>query len=207
MAMYHIPDPQKVYNKEFVKEFVDTNKVQSEPIKEWRKNPEKHKNESSGMYLVDSLSPPYCYAAAMMCRLFGNNNSARFSIQMVPLILAAVNSEIMDWAVLLSDRIANRILEYRQDKIAGNTTPFFFCAYILDALCFNSEFPLLGWKWTSKYPTPIHIYHKLLWKVHFKDHVYRICHGFLIPFFQTIFNRFPPRFSDKAKTDLSLIGD
>ena len=143
-AMYHLPDPQKLYNKEFVKEFADSNKVQSEPIKEWRKNHEKHKNESSGMYSVDSLLPPYCYATAMMCRLFGNDNSSRFSIQMVHLILVAVNSEIMDWAVILSDRIANRILEYRQDKTAGNTTPFFFCAYILDALCFNSEFPLLG---------------------------------------------------------------
>ena len=69
-VMYHLPDPQKVYNKEFA----DSNKVQSEPIKEWRKNPEKHKNESSGMYSVDSLLPPYCYATAMMCILFGNDN-------------------------------------------------------------------------------------------------------------------------------------
>ena len=159
------------------------------------------------MYFVDSLLPPYCYAATMMCRLFGNDNSARFSIQMVPLILAAVNSDIMDWAIILSDRMVNRILEYRQDKTAGNSTPFFFCAYIMDSLCFNSEFPLIGWKWTPKDPTPIHIYHKLLWKVHFQDNVYRICHGFLIPVFKTIFNRFPPRFSDKAKSDLSLIGD
>ena len=86
---------------------------QSDPIRNWRKNPEKHRNEASGMYSVDSLLPPYCYAAAMMCRLFGNDNSARFSIQMVPLILAAVNSDIMDWAVILSDRMANRILDYR----------------------------------------------------------------------------------------------
>ena len=97
-SMYHLPDLQKVYNKEFVKEFANSNKVQSEPIKNWRKNPENHKNESSGMYSVDSLLPPYCYAPAMMCRLFRNNNSTRFSIQMVPLILAAVNSEIMDWS-------------------------------------------------------------------------------------------------------------
>lgn len=95
-AMYHLSDPQKVYNKEFIKDFADNNKVQSNPIKEWRKNPEKHRNEASGMYYVDSLLPPYCYVAAMMCRLFGNDNSARFCIQMVPLILAAVNSDIMD---------------------------------------------------------------------------------------------------------------
>ena len=100
------------------------------------------------MYSVDSLSPPYYYAATMMCRLFGNDNSARFSIQMVPLIHSDVSSEIMDWAIILFDKIANKILEYKKDKNSGNSTPFYFCAYILDALCFNSEFPLLGWKWT-----------------------------------------------------------
>ena len=94
--MYHIPDPHKVYNKDFIKEFAASNEVQSEPIREWRKSSEKHKNESSSMYSVDSLLPPYCYAEAMMCRLFGNDNSSRFSIQMVPLIHFALNSEIMD---------------------------------------------------------------------------------------------------------------
>ena len=76
------------------------------------------------MYSVESLSPPYCYAATMMCKLFGNDNSSRFSIQMVPLIHSAVNFEIMDWADIISDKIANMILEYRKDKNTGNTTPF-----------------------------------------------------------------------------------
>ena len=78
---------------------------------------------------------------------------------MVPLIHSVVNSKIMDWSVILSDKIANRILDYRKDKDTGNMTPFYFCAYILDALCFNSEFPILGWKWTPQDPVPIHIYH------------------------------------------------
>ena len=69
-------------------------------------------------------------------------------------------------------------MQYRKDKNSGNTPPFHLCAYILDALCFNSKFPILGWKLTSQELVPIHIYHKLLWKVHFKNHVYRICHDF-----------------------------
>ena len=43
--------------------------------------------------------------------------------------------------------------------------------------------------------------------MNFKNHVYRIYHGFLIPVYQTIFDRFPPRISEKAKNDISLIGD
>ena len=183
-----LPDPRKFYNKAFIKDFAASNETQSEPIREWRRAPEKHKNEASGMYSMESLSPPCFYVAAMMCTFFGNDNSARFSIQMVPLIHSIVNSEIMDWSIILSDKIANRILEYRKDKGIGNTTLFYFCAYILDALCFKSKFPILGWKWTPKDIIPIHIYHKLLWKVHFKSHVYRICHSFLISVYQTIFN-------------------
>ena len=63
------------------------------------------------MYSVESLEPPYCYAAAMMCRLFGSDNFARFSIQMVPLIEAVVGSVIMDWSVILSKKLANKILD------------------------------------------------------------------------------------------------
>ena len=107
---------------------------------------------------------------------------------MVPLIHAAINSEIMDWSIILSDKVANRILDYRKNKNTGNTTPFHFCAYILDALCFNSEFPILGWKWTSQELVPISIYHKNLWKAHFKNHVYIIFHGFMLPIYHIIFN-------------------
>ena len=59
----------------------------------------------------------------------------------------------------------------------------------------------------SKRTLPIHVYHKFLWKEHFKHHFYRVCHGFLIPIYQIIFGCFPPRLSNKAKIDLSSIRD
>ena len=198
-AMYHLPDPQKTYNKAFIADFTSSNEIESDPIKEWRRAPEKHKNETSGMYSVESLTPPYCYAAEMMCRLFGNDNSARFSIQMVPLIHVVINYEIMDWSVILFENMANRILDYKKNKNSVNTPPFHLCAYILYALCFNSKFPILGWKWTPQEIVPIHIYHKLLWKLHFKNHVYRIFHGFMLPIYHIIFNQFPPQLSEIAK--------
>ena len=98
-------------------------------------------------------------------------------------------------------------MDYRRNKHTGNAPPFHFCAYILDALCFNSEFPILGWKWTPQDPIPIHIYHKHLWKAQFKNHVYIIFHGYMLPIYQTIFNQPPPRLSHKAKLDLSQIGN
>ncbi|MCY6524888.1 hypothetical protein, partial [Actinobacillus pleuropneumoniae] len=45
--MYHLPEPEKIYNKAFVEKFAAENEVQSEPIRDWRQNPAKHKHESS----------------------------------------------------------------------------------------------------------------------------------------------------------------
>ena len=69
--MYHLPELEKIYNKAFLEKFASENEVDSEPIRDWRQNPAKHKHESSGKYSVDSLASPYCYAGIMMCRLWG----------------------------------------------------------------------------------------------------------------------------------------
>ena len=67
------------------------------------------------MYFVDSLASPYCYAAAMMCRLFGSTNTAKIFIEMVPLIEETLKSFVMDWANILSDKFAIQILDYRKN--------------------------------------------------------------------------------------------
>ncbi len=92
--MYHLPVPEKKYNTAFLEKFRAQNETESEPIRDWRQNPAKHKHESSGKYSVDSLCSPYCYAGIMMCRLWGLHDSANFTIEMVPLMEAACNGEI-----------------------------------------------------------------------------------------------------------------
>lgn len=114
--MYHFPEPQKYYNKSFLEAFSKENEIESDPIKQWRNFPNKHKHESSNMYSVDSLVSPYCHATAMMCRLFGTPNSARFSIEMVKLIEVSLNYFMMDWATILSDKMAVQILYYRKNR-------------------------------------------------------------------------------------------
>ena len=111
--MYHLPTPEKTYNKEYLEKFARENEIESKPIRDWRQNPAKHKHESSGKYSVDSLCSPYCYARIMMCRLWGLHDSASFTIEMVPLMESACNSEIMDWATILSDKLETAVLEFR----------------------------------------------------------------------------------------------
>lgn len=141
--MYQLLDPQKHYNKAFLEAFTKENDVESDPIKQWRHFPNKHKHESSGMYSVDSLASPYCYANTMICRLFGVSDSARFSIEMVPLMEAAINSYILDWETILSDKTVNQILDYRRNRfLTTRIIPrFYMSAYIMDTIYFNSNYP------------------------------------------------------------------
>ena len=105
--------------------------------------------------------------------------------------------------------MANHILDYKRNRFMTTQVipSFYMSAYIMDTICFNSDCPILGWKWTPQYPTPIHIYHKELWKTHYKNHLYRICHGFVLPVHYAIFNKPTPRLSDEAIVDLTSIGN
>lgn len=126
---------------------------------------------------------------------------------MVPLMEEAINSFIMDWEIILSNKMANKILDYRINRYVTTRIipPFYMSAYIMDTIYFNSDIPILGWKWTPQDPTPIHIYHKYFWKAHYKNHIYRIFHGFVLPVHQAIFNRPTPHLSDEASIDLTSI--
>ena len=86
------------------------------------------------MYSVESLASPYCYVAAMMCRLFGTVNSKKISIEMVPLTEVSINSYIMDWETILFDKMARKILDYRKNRFVTTRIirPFYMSAYIIE---------------------------------------------------------------------------
>jgi len=118
------------------------------------------------MYSTASISPPHSFVAAMLCRMFGKPDSTKFPPKWLPLIDAVVNATIMNWPQILSDNLAKAILDYRR-KMSVSTRvypPFFTSSYVMDAICFGSKFPIMGWKWIVKDPLPIHIYHKDMWE-------------------------------------------
>jgi len=101
------------------------------------------------MYATGNLCSPYYFAAAMLCRLFGRPDINKFSSEWLPLVDAATNATIMDWAQILSDNLATAILGYITKRSFASRVcpPFFFSAYVMDAICFVSYFPIMGWKW------------------------------------------------------------
>ena len=114
----------------------------------------------------------------------------------------------MDWANILSDKLATTILEYRTNAHQTTRTipPFYYSAYIMDTICFNSEFPLLRWRWTPTDPKPIHIYREQLWKANYKNHLYKICKGFILPIYYSIFDKPTLRISLEAEKNLTAVG-
>lgn len=146
--MYHLPLPKKHYKKAFLEAFAKENNLESDPFRHWRHFRNKHKHESSGKYYVDSLASPYCYVGDMMCRLWGQHDSTKFTIDIVPLMEVAIQGYVMDWENILYDRIATEILEFRRKTYATsqNISRFYYSAYILDIICFNSKYPVLRWK-------------------------------------------------------------
>lgn len=63
------------------------NEYQYKVIWGWRRDANKHKREDKGMYVIASIVGHYCYAVAMMYRLFGYENTNKFSNQWVTIVL------------------------------------------------------------------------------------------------------------------------
>lgn len=65
------------------------------------------------------------------------HDSAKFDIEMVPLLEAETSSYIMDWTNILSDKLTFAILEFRFNsrKTTRTIPPFYYSAYVMDMLC------------------------------------------------------------------------
>ena len=163
--MYHLPEPQVIYNRQFIEKFVKENPDLAETTKDWSRRDEPLKKDKHDMYSTGSLTSPYYFAAAMLCRIFGMPDINKFSWEWLPLLDAATNATIVDWARVLSDNLATTIGNYRSKRATaqGIYPPFYLSAYIMDAICYISKFPVMGWKWKTQDPLPIHVYHKELW--------------------------------------------
>jgi len=156
------------------------------------------------MYNTGSLTSPYCFAAAMLCRIFGMADINKFSSEWLPLLDAATNATIVDWAKILSDNLVTTIVSYQSKRATSQRIypHFYLFSYIMDSICYVSKFPVMGWKWTTQDPLPIHVYHKELWDSQFIPYFYQICHGIMLPLYRMLYDKDPPRCSPKAKVDI-----
>ena len=110
--MYYLPEPQATYNKQFMEKFVKENQNLAETTKDWSKKDEPLKKDKHSIYNTSSLTSLYCFATAMLCRIFGMPDINKFSSEWLPLLDAATNATIVDWAKFLSDNLVTAIVSY-----------------------------------------------------------------------------------------------
>ena len=191
-----------------MKKFTKENEDLAKCTKSWSAKEEPLKKDKNGMYNTGSLSSPYGFFVAMLCRLFGKPDINKFSSKWLPLLDAATNATIMDWAQILSNNIASPIWNYQTKRSFSQKCcpPLFLVSYVMDAICFVSKFPLMGQKWTIQNPLPIQVYHKELWDSKFTPYFYKIYHGVMLPIHKMLYNTNAPRFSPEAEIDILPVG-
>jgi hypothetical protein len=182
-------------------------KILSDLIKDWVSHPAKFRADSNGVYSISSLEPQFKYIAMMTCRLYGREDTTHFFLPWVPLMHTVAEGCSFDWAKLLSDSLTSRITEYRTQRASGKAASFFMSAYIMDAVCFMTPFPLMSWSWAPSDAEPIHVYHSKLWEDKASDFIYEIFNWVMVPMHVTIFGNPPPRISDSIVANLSSVAD
>jgi hypothetical protein len=150
-VMYKLsPNPKYTYNATFILEFEQRECVQyarsgHDIIKTWWGHPEKFRTDSHGLYATRSLDAHMIYVAMMLCRLFGKKGPTHFLVEWVPIMNEVAKGYTFNWDKLLSNNLAKEIVDYKTTKSKGKNAPFYMSAYIMDAICFMTPFPLMNW--------------------------------------------------------------
>jgi hypothetical protein len=107
----------------------------------------------------------------------------------------------------LLDNLTQEISNYIVAKSKGQPVASYMSAYIMDAICYVTHFPLMNWSWNITFPEPIHEYHSSLWEENAKDAFYEIFHFVIISMHKIFFECEPPHISDTVTENLKAIAD
>jgi hypothetical protein len=176
-------------------------------IKDWVSHSGKFRENDQGVYSIALLEPQYKYVTMMTCRLFRREDTSHFYIAWVPLMFRVIEGCSFNWAKILSDSLANRVTEYREQKASGRPSSFFMSAYIMDTVCSMTPFPLMRWAWNTYQEKPVHEYHDKLLENKVDKFIYEIFNWVMVPLHIAIFGHPPPRISDNIAASLSGIAD
>jgi hypothetical protein len=212
-VMYKLsPVSKYIYNAEFVEEFqrkecTEFDQTYPDIIKTWWGVPAKFRADSHGVYATASLNEYMVYIAMMLCRLFGRKIPTHFPAEWVPIMHEVAEGFTFNWDKILSDNLTKEIVEYQMEKSKGQPASFYMSAYVMDAICYMTPFPLMNWSWNPTCAEPIHFYHSKLWEEKVKDFFYEICHYVVIPVHQILYGYPPPRISEQIMGNLKTVAD
>jgi hypothetical protein len=212
-VMYKLPPNHKhTLNSEFLaafqqKECKEGGQSYPDMIKEWVRDKNKFRADTYGIYDTASLNDYMRYLVMMLCRLYGKRDSNHFNSEWTPLLEEVSEGNSFNWHKILSDNINTEVTRYRTAREKGQFVAFYMSAYIIDAICFRTPFPLMNWSWNPSCSEPVHIYNSTLWEDHAKNNFYEICHFVIIPLHRIFFGYEPPRISHTILENLKTVAD
>jgi hypothetical protein len=212
-VMYKLsPTHKHTLNSEFLaafqqKECVEGEQSYSDMIKEWVRDKNSFRANAQGIYATASLNDYMRYLAMMLCRLYGKRDSNHFYAEWTPLLEEVSEGRSFNWHKIMSDNIASEVIKYQTARSKGQIVAFYMSAYIIDAICFRTPFPLMNWSWDPSCAEPVHKYHSALWEDNAKDHFYEICHYIIIPLHRIFFGCEPPRISHTVMENIKTVAD
>jgi hypothetical protein len=142
-------NPRYVYNAPFVMKFekdecTSYERIVHDIVKTWWGNENKFKADIHGIYSTTSCDAHIMYAM-MLCRLLGKKIPSHFIVEWVPIIHEVAEGFTFDWGKLMYDNLVKQIEGYTTLKTKGEHAPFYISAYIMDAICLRTPFPLMYW--------------------------------------------------------------
>jgi hypothetical protein len=176
-------------------------------ITEWARCSTNFRADAHGIYATTSLNEYMVYVAIMLCRLFGRKDPCHFHADWVPFLEEASEGNAFNWHKILLDNLTQEISNYKAEKSKGQPATFYMSAYIMDAICYVTHFPLMKLSWNISCPEPIHKYHWALWQENAKDAFYEVCHFIIISMYKIFFGCEPPRIFDAITENIKEIAD
>jgi hypothetical protein len=82
--------------------------------------------------------------AMMLYNLLQIKSPTHFSVEWVAIMNKVDKVYTFNWAKMLSDNLAKKIVDYKTKQKKGQPTPFYILAYVIDAICFLNPFPLMN---------------------------------------------------------------
>jgi hypothetical protein len=128
----------------------------------WWKKYNKFTNWSNDWYGTTNLREPYIYLMALIFRLYGEKDCAKFSEAWMPLeYIVAISESRFNWGEIISKRLSTSILQAQTPK-EGEAPTFHMDSYLLDVICTRNVFVDMNLSWHVT-ELPVHVYFSILW--------------------------------------------
>jgi hypothetical protein len=135
-----------------------------------------------------NLREPYIYLMALIFRLYGVKDCAKFLEAWMPLAyIVSIYGSIFNWGGNISKKLNTSILQAQTLK-EGEVYTFHMASYLIDVICAKNVFVDRNLSWHVA-ELPVHVYFNILWENRYNKSYALICDEFIARVYFIIFKK------------------